>query len=158
MLTSYETEILAAVRTKIRTLPGITKPHAYELEHSFDLVVHAFNETPEQLATWSHMTFVIDAEMFQIAGWDVSDLTKDEIDSLADAMKDCFVGGKSWDRAIEYAAGSFLERVIEEDEDESEDECACCAQGAFNPSADGDCYTCGHEHTDHEGANHESQA
>jgi|GEM_PF-5217038 len=118
MLTEHEKEILTAVRAKIRARPGMTEYHAYELETSFDLVTRALDETPEQLATWSHMTLIVDTDLFAQAGYDVSAITKDGIDTLTDQMKDYWVGGKSWDAAIEYAATDMLERV--EDEEESE--------------------------------------
>lgn len=147
MLTEHEKEILAVVRTKIRALSGITEYHAYELERSFDLVKGAFDETPEQFARWSHMTIVVDHEMFEQAGFDMRAVTKADMDTLADEMNDYWVGGKSWDAAIEYAAQGVL--------DPTPERCECCLAGTFTPSPHGDCLNCDHEHLDHQEADDE---
>lgn len=147
MLNEQEKEIFAAARARLRTLPGMTSLHAYELETALDLVTRALTEPPEILATWAHVIFVIDPDMFEQAGYDVSDITKADLDTLADDLKDYWVGGKQWERALEYAAGGVLERKPETPEAE---ECACCAAGTFVPGPDGTCARCEHEHTDHE--------
>lgn len=134
------------IKQALRALEGITPGHAYELECSLDILLRAMSQTPEERATWTHTTFIIDKEIFENAGYDVSALTKDHLDELADSMKDYWMGGKEWDRAIEYAARGVLERKA--------DECDCCTQGTFIPAPHGDCLTCAHEHTDHQGATH----
>jgi hypothetical protein len=148
MLTAQETQQIAEIKQALRALEGITPGHAYELECSLDILLRAVSQTPEERATWTHTTFIIDKEIFENAGYDVSELTKADLDELADSMKDYWIGGKEWDRAIEYAARGVLELKT----DEEENNCECCnVKDSFVPDQDGACAKCRHEHTQHYG-------
>jgi len=151
MLTEQEQQQIAEMKQAIRALDGITPGHAYELECSLDILLRAMSQTPEERATWTHITFIIDKDIFENAGYDVSELTKDALDELADSMKDYWIGGKEWDRAIEYAARGVLE--FKEDND-----CECCnVEDSFVADQDGACAKCRHEHTDHYGMRGEDE-
>lgn len=155
MLTEQEQQQIAEMKQAIRALDGITPGHAYELECSLDILLRAMSQTPEERATWTHTTFIIDKEIFENAGYDVSELTKDDLDELADSMKDYWIGGKEWDRALEYAARGVLELKA----DEEENNCECCnIEDSFVPDQDGACAKCRHEHTQHYGMRGEDES
>ncbi len=118
MLTEQEKQQIGEIKKAFHSIPGVTYAHAVELERSLDVVMDALAGTQADLETWTHFTVVIDKETFESAGYDVSELTKADLDELADSMHDYWVGGKDWDRAIEYAADGMLERVEEEHESE----------------------------------------
>ncbi len=143
---------VAELKTIVYAIPHITWAHACELEQSLDMVWHALTDSPDALQEWTNLTLVVDKDLFANAGYDVSTLTKAELDEIADAMKDFWIAGKGLDQAIEYAAQGILERLTED-----EDDCECCSvEGQFVLDQDGACARCRHEHTAHDGMREEA--
>lgn len=149
MLTDQQKQVLAELKPAIHQIEGITRRHARELERSLECLTNAFTETPDVLATWTHVTIIVEPEWFASAGYDISGLTKPELDELADEMHTYWVTGSGFESAVRYGARGLLAQAEQTDEAAA---CACCqTEKSFVPDPHGVCAICGDEHTDHKG-------